>query len=211
MLDSDPFVSPDQRDASEPLPRNPQWWDARYASGDIPWDTGIVPPEVVQLIQSNKVARGWALDLGCGSGVTSRFLAQNGFQVVGLDLSILALRCAVQRASQAGLPGRFVRASVADLMFLRVVATLAVDIGCFHSLPVEARPAYIQSLAEHIAPRGYYLVYAFLTTPTTVAATPGAGLALSDIAAFAPQFVLRSAAHGEDRGRASAWFLMQRA
>jgi hypothetical protein len=52
----------------------PAWWDARYASGDTPWDTGIVPPEVRALIGAGEVCQGWALDLGCGSGVTSRYL-----------------------------------------------------------------------------------------------------------------------------------------
>ena len=63
----------------EPERGSAAWWDARYRSGDIPWDTGIVPPEVVALVESGEPQPGWALDLGCGSGVTSRYLAHTGF------------------------------------------------------------------------------------------------------------------------------------
>jgi hypothetical protein len=63
------------------LPRGtPEWWNARYLSADAPWDTGIVPPEVVALVKSGEPQPGWALDLGCGSGVTSRYLAECGFR-----------------------------------------------------------------------------------------------------------------------------------
>lgn len=34
----------------EPERGSPAWWDTRYLSGDIPWHTGIVPPEVERLI-----------------------------------------------------------------------------------------------------------------------------------------------------------------
>jgi SAM-dependent methyltransferase len=191
--------------------RDPDWWEARYASGDIPWDTGITPPEVVALVESEKVAKGWALHLGCGSGLTSRYLAGNGFRVVGLDLSLHALRRGVQQAAAERLACHFLRASVADLTFLRVEATLAVDVGCFHSLPPAARQSYIRSLAEHIVPGGCYLLYTFVVrSPTGEGEPAGAGISLADVAAFAPWFALRSTAHGDDRGRASSWFLMQR-
>ena len=51
-----------------------------YRGGDIPWDTGVVPPEVVSLVSSGLLTSGWALDLGCGSGLSSRYLASHGFQ-----------------------------------------------------------------------------------------------------------------------------------
>jgi SAM-dependent methyltransferase len=191
--------------------RDPDWWEARYAGGDIPWDTGITPPEVVALVESGKVAKGWALDLGCGSGVTSRYLGGKGFRVVGLDLSLYALRRGVQQAAAERLACYFLRASVADLAFLRVKATLAVDVGCFHSLPPPAKQSYIRSLAEHIVPGGYYLLYTFVgRSPTGEGEPAGPSISLADVAAFAPWFALRSAAHGDDRGRASSWFLMQR-
>ncbi len=43
------------------------------------------------------------LDYGCGNGIHSIFLAQNGSEVVGIDLSEKSLKIARERAKQAGL------------------------------------------------------------------------------------------------------------
>ena len=75
----------------EPERGSAAWWEDRYRSGDIPWDTGVVPPEVVSLVSSGLLMPGWALDLGCGSGISSRYLAAHGFRVAGVDLAHSAL------------------------------------------------------------------------------------------------------------------------
>jgi SAM-dependent methyltransferase len=203
-----------QRDRSDP-----NWWDARYLSGDIPWDSGVTPPEVVALVESGRVERGWALDLGCGSGVTSRYLARQSFRVVGIDFSHAALRRATIEAQAERLPCLFVRGDATRFDFARISATLVVDIGCFHSFTAEGRAAYRRALARALRPGGYYLLYSFLCdTCPTFASAAGAepsretpAISYGDIAAFAPEFSLRWSAHGEDRTRHSAWFLMQRA
>lgn len=183
------------------------WWDARYLSGDAPWDTGIVPPEVITLVESAGVSRGWALDLGCGSGVTSCYLAAQGFRVVGIDLAHVALRRGVARAAARELPGFFVQASAARLDFVCLQASLAVDIGCFHNLTPSERMSYIRSLAEHLQQGGHYLLY---TVFSSEAAGMPSVVGPADMVGFAPQFSLLKAAHGQDRGRSSAWFLLRR-
>lgn len=186
----------------------PEWWNARYLSGDAPWDTGIVPPEVVALIAGGDWRPGWALDLGCGSGVTSRYLARQGFRVLGVDLALSALTRAHRQAEAERLPAWFCQGDVTDLGFLHVQATLAVDIGCFHATPLERRAVYIASLADHLLPGALYLLYAFEPTPTEAPASRRVGPA--DLALFAPAFVLRWAQHGLDGDRPAAWYLWQR-
>lgn len=191
----------------------PHWWDARYLGGDTPWDTGIVAPEVIALVDSPVVPRGWALDLGCGSGVTSCFLAAHGFRVVGVDLSQVALRRASVRAAVSDLPCLFVRASVDCLSFARMQATLAIDIGCFHNLTPSGRTSYIRSLAGLLRPGAHYLLYTFFSPEVAIGPSdPSTAYVVrsADMAAFAPYFTLLSAAHGQDRERPSAWFHMFR-
>jgi SAM-dependent methyltransferase len=191
------------------LPRGtPEWWNARYLSADAPWDTGIVPPEVVALLESGEPQPGWALDLGCGRGVTSRYLARCGFRVVGVDLALSALSRAAQTASRLGLAAHFCQGDVTDLGFVQMQATLAVDVGCFHAVAPERRLAYVESLAERLLPGGLYLLYAF--EPFLSEQGGPSGLSPADLAAFAPRFVLRWAQHGFDRERPSAWYLWQR-
>jgi SAM-dependent methyltransferase len=202
---------------------SPEWWDARYLSGDIPWDTGIVPPEVVSLVEDFGVrgrskasvvqsaagdTRPWALDIGCGSGLSSRYLAGHAYRVVGVDLAQSALGRANHAARLADLPAYFCRASVADLAFLDVTAALAIDVGCFHALPPELRRAYVVSLAEHLLPGAPYLLYAF--EPGTGADGAPSGIGPSDIGLFARYFSLSWTQHGTDGDRASAWYLMLR-
>lgn len=193
---------------ADPEHGSPAWWDARYDSGETPWDTGIVPPEVAALVGSGQLTPGWALDLGCGSGVSSRYLARHGFRVAGVDIAQRALGRAAAQARAEGLPAWFVRGDVADLSFLHLAATIALDVGCFHSLPAERRPDYAASLASHLAPGSYYLLYAFTYALNDEADARGIGPA--DLVLFARGFQLCSVQHGTDRERASAWYLWQR-
>lgn len=203
-------MSADQPAPIPEMPHDPaDWWDARYLSGDIPWDTGIVPPEVVALVASGLLAPGWVLDLGCGSGLSSRYLAQHGFRVAGVDLAQVALVRGARAAQEAALPAFFCRGDVTDLGFLRVRATFALDVGCFHAVPVDRRPAYVVSLAERLIPGAFYLLYAF--EPFLAADGAPRGLGPADIARFAPRFTLRWSQHGRDGDRPAAWYLFRRA
>jgi len=195
-------------DPTGPEHGSPAWWDARYDSGETPWDTGIVPPEVVALVASGRLTPGWALDLGCGSGVSSRYLARHGFRVAGVDIAQRALARAAAQAHAEALPAYFLRGDVADLSFLRLTATFVLDVGCFHSLPVERRPRYVASLARHLAPGAYYLLYAFCRDANAEGGAAGVGAA--DLVLFTPGFQLCAVEHGTDRDRASAWYLWQR-
>ncbi len=190
--------------------RSAEWWNDRYLSGDIPWDTGIVPPEVVALVASGELAPGWALDLGCGSGLSSRYLAAHGFRVIGVDLAQSALARGRRAARAARLPAFFCRGDVGALDFLDVQATFALDIGCFHSFPAARRPGYRASLAAHVQTGGAYLLYAFYPQAATPDGADTVGVGPGDIAAFAPYFTLRWAQHGREGDRRSAWYLLIR-
>ena len=145
----------------EPERGSAAWWEDRYRSGDSPWDTGVVPPEVVSLVSSGQLASGWALDLGCGSGLSSRYLAAHGFRVAGVDLAQSALARARRAAEKAALPAYFCRADVSDLRFLAVQAAFALDVGCFHAVSPDRQRTYVDSLAARLLPGAYFLLYAF--------------------------------------------------
>ena len=56
---------------------------ARYRSGQTSWDHPEPPPEVMAFAAT--LSAGRALDLGCGSGRASIYLARRGWQVDGVD------------------------------------------------------------------------------------------------------------------------------
>ena len=52
-------------------------WDARYRSGELPWDTQRPSPELMRVLDEGFAAPpGRALELGCGTGTNAIYLAQ---------------------------------------------------------------------------------------------------------------------------------------
>lgn len=141
----------------------------RYLLGHTPWDSGIVPPEVVMWIESIEdegIPSGRALDLGCGTGTTSIYLAHHGWDVVGIDFAPNAIWQARRKARQHGVARRttFYSADVSQLDFLPAdpLFDLAIDIGCLHSLAPEQRAGYAAHLARLTCPGAIFLLYAHL-------------------------------------------------
>ncbi len=98
---------------------------------------------------------------------------------------------------------------MADLGFLPVHASFALDIGCLHSLASDDRARYAASLAKRLEGGALYLMYGF-DRGVELDSGP-AGFAADEIAArFAPQFELvwrRPSLQGE---RPVAWYLLRR-
>lgn len=79
-------------------------WNSRYSSDDffIGPDPSAYLEESIGLIES-LVPGKKALDIACGEGRNSIFLARRGFAVTGLDISEAGLAKASRRAAEAGL------------------------------------------------------------------------------------------------------------
>jgi SAM-dependent methyltransferase len=87
----------------------PAEWDERYASAEQVWSgrpNGALVAEVAGL------RPGRALDVGCGEGADVVWLAQQGWDVTGLDVSQVALDRAAMHARQAGASVRWVHADL---------------------------------------------------------------------------------------------------
>ncbi len=122
---------------------SPAFWEERYRQAATPWDTGIVPPELHELLDSGQLRPpGVTLDLGCGTGTNVNFLSALGFTAIGVDLAWRAVAEARRKALAAGLPARFFVGDVANLPLGDVRVSFALDMGCLHSLPGEDRQRY---------------------------------------------------------------------
>ena len=85
-------------DADMPHPS----WNESYASGEpLPWDTGTPDPLLVEMIESRAIAPGRTLEVGCGTGTNAIFLAQHGFDVLGVDISASPSRMRAPRRTDA--------------------------------------------------------------------------------------------------------------
>lgn len=190
-----------------------------YLRGRPPWDTGQSPPELVDIIEGpDGLAPGYALDLGCGTGTNSLYLARHGWRVNGIDFAAPAIAQAEAKRDQAQREGaipsgalRFVRGDATSLSANGITGpyTLLLDMGCLHGVMPEGQRRYAQGLAEVAAPQALYLLYAFAPG---AGAGPAHGLTEDEVRAlFAPTFQLEHVERGANRGgRPSAWYWLRR-
>lgn len=78
-------------------------WENRYSERPQMW-SGRVNHWLEDI--AGPLTPGRALDLGCGEGADSVWLAENGWQVVGVDISDTALQRAGRAAGQRGVAER---------------------------------------------------------------------------------------------------------
>lgn len=129
----------------------------RYRTGTTPWDTGRPDFNLVSLVESCAVRSCRALDVGCGSGHNSIWLAGHGFEVTGVDVSELALRKAEENASARGVACSFFRLDFLDTDIPGVPFGFAFDRGCFHSCDSDGeRSRFAERVACHLADAGLW-------------------------------------------------------
>ncbi|HTH89298.1 class I SAM-dependent methyltransferase [Mycobacterium sp.] len=126
-----------------------------------PWSIGEPQPEIAALIEQGKF-RGDVLDVGCGEAAVDLYLAERGFTTVGLDLSPTAIELATAEAVKRGLTNAsFEVADISAFGGYDGRFNTIVDSTLFHSIPVEAREGYQQSVARAAAPGASYYVLVF--------------------------------------------------
>ena len=122
---------------------------------DLPWFSPRPYPWVVEAVENRWWHPGASiLDVGCGAGTNALYLARSGFKVTGIDLAEGAIAAARVRAQRAGLEVDFRVADALRIPFPKEHFSGAIDVGCFHTLPVTLRRSYSKELARVIRPRG---------------------------------------------------------
>lgn len=126
-----------------------------------PWSIGEPQPEIAALIAEGKI-RGEVLDAGCGEAALALHLAERGFKTVGLDMSPTAIKLAQADADKRGLTNAsFAVADISSFEGYDGRFDTIVDSTLFHSMPVEAREGYQQSIVRAAAPGASYFVLVF--------------------------------------------------
>jgi len=130
-----------------------------------PWSIGAPQPELAALIEQGKF-HGDVLDVGCGEAAISLALAERGHTTVGLDLSRTAIDLARREAERRGLTNlTFEVADISDFTGFPAGSAgrfgTIVDSTLFHSIPVEAREGYQQSIRRAAAPGASYFALVF--------------------------------------------------
>jgi SAM-dependent methyltransferase len=190
-----------------------------YLLGFAPWDQEEVPEAVRSLVEGpQRLSPGRAIDVGCGRGNKAIYLAQNGWNVTGVDAVERALRTARRRASARSVSVDFQRGDVTRLHSAAAGRgfDLVLDCGCFHDMSEEERDRYPSSLARVAAPSAILQMFAFL--PQALGRYGPRGASKDEVSRrFAPEWDVLSAeqddliaARGGWRGT-GFWYRLARA
>lgn len=136
-------------------------WEARYKEADRIWSGRV---NQVLKDTASALEPGTALDLGCGEGGDAVWLASQGWDVTGVDLSETAVSRAEAAASEQGVDAKFIAADLStwttDDRFDLVSASFLLSTHA--EFP---RNEILRKAATFVAPGGHILVVAHAEAP----------------------------------------------
>jgi len=101
------------------------------------------------------------LDVGCGTGENTLYLAELGFEVVGIDIVPTAVEKALSKAKERSLAATFLVWDALKLQELGRRFNTVIDSGFFHVLPDKKRPVFVRTLASVLDLGGIYVMMCF--------------------------------------------------
>lgn len=141
-------------------------WEARYQSGDMPWEKGAPSPGLVDFLATHPAVKQRSVCVpGCGTGHDVRAFANAGFKAYGLDIAPSAIRLCKQRTKAAGLHAQFRRCD-----FLATKPARRFDWLFEHTLFCAIDPArrdeYVRAVLRWLKPGGQFLAVHYLIPDT---------------------------------------------
>ncbi len=132
-------------------------WEKKWSSGDFDasWEADDIPVLIRDMEAKGIIKKGASLiDVGCGSGKLSFLLAEEGFDVLGIDFSESAIKQA--KTNYGGKNDRLnfqvhdiTNEPPEDWKF-----DLAVDKGTFHVIPLNLTPKYAMNIHKILSDNG---------------------------------------------------------
>jgi len=140
------------------MKRHKKRFESRYQSGDLPWDIKRADKNLVNSIHKFQIKPGKALDVGCGTGDNVLWLAQQGFEVTGVDIAPEAIKMAIDKSKKSRQTVTFkvldfINENIQDKSF-----DFVFDRGCFHTFnKKKTRKAYAKQVFDHLEKDGLWL------------------------------------------------------
>src|SRR5580658_4599038 len=120
-----------------------QMWTRLYSEDparSAPWiDQGPFPPLVRAVQDGWLIPPSSILDVGCGVGTNTYWLAAQGFRATGIDVAPGAIAAAESKRGSAASNPHFLVDDVLDCRLAPGRYDAAIDVGCFQTLPPRYR------------------------------------------------------------------------
>jgi thioredoxin reductase/SAM-dependent methyltransferase len=164
----EPDIADEPPVADEPSVAPDAYWNRRYADAERMW-SGRPNRTVVDVVSA--LAPGRALDLGCGEGADTIWLAQHGWDATGIDISTTAIERAQAAADAAGVSARFLSVDLSETDAAGEYDLVTASF--FHSPVALDRTGALRRAASKLAPGGRLLIVSHAGPPPW--APPGHG------------------------------------
>lgn len=139
-----------------------QSWENSYAKG---MQLNLWPFDLVVSIVSrfcdHQNERPLALDLGCGAGNNALFLAEKGYNVVGVDASQSAISFCQKRFIENGMVGDFIVSDLIDYDFGETRFDLIIDRESLYCNAYDDIRSIVGKAYNAMLPGGYFLSFMY--------------------------------------------------
>jgi ubiquinone/menaquinone biosynthesis C-methylase UbiE len=129
--------------------------------GSWGWELGKPRPLLVEFVEKELIKKGKVLDLCCGAGTNTVYLAKEGFEVTAIDISQRAIEYAREKAKHANVKINLMTQSFVDLSFVDEEFDFVFDMGCFHHVEIVDRSKLIKGVHRVLKKGGDYLLTCF--------------------------------------------------
>lgn len=123
---------------------------------DLPWHRAE-PPDLLVAALADRAQPGTALDVGCGAGTYSLYMARRGYRVTAVDFMPQAIEMVRQAALDASLPIEAAQADVTTWVPAHRF-DVVLDVGCLHSFDAAGHTLYKAQLLRWLAPGGDFVL-----------------------------------------------------
>ena len=138
----------------------------------VPWEQGKPHPPLVKYLESGRLSEGAkALDVGCGVGTQSLYMAERGLDVTGVDFLDQPLIRARERAQKRDLDCDFEQADMTKPA-RRGPYDFIFDRGCFHSLSPTGQRLYATNVLQWLGSHGWLQISCFVEGQGTLSWLP---------------------------------------
>ncbi len=147
-----------------------EYFNKAYRAPITFWGDVRIPKELKDLVGTYHPKT--SLELGCGLGRFSSYLAAQGVKTTGVDFSSVAIEKAKKRGGNAEHKPTFMVGDVTNLEMINQQFDLSFDIGCFHCLSEPEQQEYVSEVYRLLRPGATHLIWAMDSSPRDIKLSP---------------------------------------